>query len=82
MWSEEGRLLSQAEGRELPAQLNMDLPGIEAESKIGGILVTQDVLGNKSRQEISDFFPKAAAGSATETEEESKSATETWVNEF
>ncbi|MEJ2199446.1 MAG: hypothetical protein P8X63_00295 [Desulfuromonadaceae bacterium] len=81
MWSEEGRLLKQAEGEELPEQLSFELPEVAPDRKIGGILITEDVLGNKGRKNITDFFPPAGQNKAP-AEEEQKSATETWVDEF
>jgi hypothetical protein len=81
MWSEEGRLLKVAEGEELPPLINVELQPEEQNLKIEGVLVTEDVLGNRARQEIADFFPPPVE-KVVEKQEAAKSATETWVNDF
>jgi hypothetical protein len=81
VWSEEGRLLKTAEGQELPPEVTVELKAGEPDQKIEGILEIQDILGNKARQEIKDFFPPAS-GKEAGKEPAAKSATETWVNDF
>jgi hypothetical protein len=81
MWSEEGRLLKAAEGQELQPQISVELKPGEQDQKIEGVLVTEDILGNRARQEIKDFFPPPSE-KEPDQKETGKSATETWVNDF
>ena len=80
MWSEEGRLLKTIEGQELQSQVSVELAPDEQNMKIQGVLTTQDILGNKARQDIKDFFPEPTKEDSKK--KAGKSATETWVNEF
>lgn len=80
MWSEKGRLLKEAEGEELPPTISVKLQPGEQDEKIDGVLVTEDVLGNRVRMKIDDFFPPPAK--EVVKEEDDKSATENWVNDF
>jgi hypothetical protein len=81
MWSEEGRLLKEAEGQELPPVISVELQADEQNKKIEGVLVTEDILGNRARQQIADFFPPPIEKEAGK-EKAGKSATENWVNDF
>jgi hypothetical protein len=53
----------------------------EQSQKIEGILETQDILGNRARQKIKDFFPPPSPEEA-DKKKAGQSATETWVNDF
>ncbi|WP_041718772.1 hypothetical protein [Desulfurivibrio alkaliphilus] len=85
-WTREGRLLKTAEGRELPARVELALPSAEAGeagAEIQGRLVVRDVLGNQSRRDLNDFFRTAAGRPpAQEAEEQPAGMSESWVDEF
>ena len=82
MWSEDGRLLEESEGQELPDKISVKLQRDEQKQKIESILVARDVLGNRVRQQVKDLFPAPSPGSDEAAEKDKKSATESWVNEF
>lgn len=81
MWTKEGKLLSQSEGNELPAKIDVSLPAAEQDAEIEGILVVRDVLGNLSRLKVEDLLPKIDPKAAVK-EEKPAAASEKWVDEF
>jgi len=82
MWSKEGKLLKTAEGKDLPAQVGMELPTAAEGQDIEGTLVVQDVLGNKARRALKNLLvppePEKKKGEVIEE----KTATKAWVEEF
>jgi TolB-like protein len=86
LWSEEGRLLSTAEGQELPARLGLDAPerdGAAGEGKVRGIVVVRDVLGNRTRREVEDLFGAVKAPPKPDPKgKERAKASQKWVDEF
>jgi len=89
MWTKEGKILAQTEGKELPAKIGIKLPDSEQEDEqnIRGVLVLEDVLGNKVRQKVEDLLPKLRRQAKAKAEAEAeakkpKGISENWVNEF
>ncbi len=81
MWSKEGRLIKTAEGRELPAQVGVELSEAVAEGDIEGFLLVQDILGNRSNRNVGDIFQQLGRRQP-EVKEEAPVFQETWVDEF
>jgi TolB-like protein len=81
MWTEEGTILTQAEGEELPVSIDVELPRDMADQAVKGIVFTKDVLGKESRRDLSHFLPKLTAPGEQE-EEEKDGISENWVDEF
>lgn len=90
MWTKEGKLLTQSEGKELPVKIGVKLSDSEqqdVEKNIRGVVVMEDVLGNQVRQKVEDLLPKLEAQAKAKTKAEgeskkSKGISEKWVNEF
>ncbi|MEJ2690078.1 MAG: hypothetical protein P8130_09035 [Deltaproteobacteria bacterium] len=81
MWSKEGKLLKTAEGKDLPAQVGVELPTAEDNQDIEGTLVVQDVLGNKARRTLKHLLvPPEPEKKKGDVEEKTK--TKAWVEEF
>lgn len=83
MWTKEGKFLTHAEGRELPAQIGVDLPAAEQGAELQGIVVIKDVLGNITRSKVEDLLPKIKPPAEVETKKKGPAgASESWVDEF
>jgi hypothetical protein len=82
MWSEEGDLLSQTEGKELPIRIGVKLPGSGQDRKIEGTLFAQDIFGNQIRQKVSNLLPHIEDKAKPKVKEEDKTVSESWVDEF
>lgn len=89
MWTKEGKILTQSEGKELPAKIGIKLPdSVEGKKQeIRGVLVLEDILGNRVRQKVEDLLPKLekkAKEKAKEKADEKKpeGISESWVDEF
>ena len=80
MWTEEGKILTQVEGEELPITLDMELPDSANGGTIEGVIFSRDVLGKESRQKISEFLPSLSEREKQQKEKEDVS--ESWVDEF
>jgi len=78
MWTEEGVILTQVEGRELPVTIDMNLPETSKGQAIEGIIISRDILGKMSRQEVSYSLPKLSE----EKEQKAGGVSEDWVDEF
>ncbi len=76
-FAESGRLLKLVQGTEFPAVIELDIPA-EPEQKIQCLLTARDILGNQSRQNITNLFQLAES----ETEEEETNIETEWVEEF
>jgi hypothetical protein len=82
MWTREGRIIKTAEGEELPAQLGIELSAAD-EEEIDGLLMVQDVLGNRISRKMDDIFLAARKREQEKAEEENPaSISESWVDEF
>ena len=82
MWTSEGKLLTEREGRELPVQIGIELP-VEEDPEIEGYVVVQDVLGKQVRQRLRDLLQLAAPpAAAAQAETKPEGISESWVDEF
>ncbi len=79
MWTEEGVILTQVEGRDLPISVDMDLPATMKDQALDGVIFTRDILGKESRQAVSQLLPKL---SGQQEEPADDSVSEKWVDEF
>ena len=82
MWTADGKILSEAEGKELPAKIGVELPETDQDPKIEGYLLVRDVLGNLTRRKVEDLFQLSAPPAAAVKEEKPAGISETWVDEF
>ena len=82
MWTREGKLLTQSEGEELPAEVGFELPELTGEQGIEGLLIYQDELGKKVSRKVEDFLPKAGKKKARQEKKEDTGISESWVDEF
>ena len=85
MWTKEGKFLTNAEGKDLPAKVGVKFPEAEKSPEIQGVLVIEDVLGRQVRQKVEDLLPKLevqAEAKAKPVEKQPKTVSEKWVNEF
>jgi hypothetical protein len=83
MWTKEGKLITQAAGEDLPAQVGVELPAAAQAQDIQGVLLVQDIFGNQVRRKVEDLLPKAAP--KTEAEDKDKKPaglSKSWVDEF
>jgi len=80
LWTGEGKRLKTTEGKQLPAQISLELPTGAETPKLEGALTLIDIVGNKSRQNIKDLLQPVEKPKKKAVEE--KTATKAWVNEF
>jgi hypothetical protein len=79
MWTAEGKILKTAEGKELPVQIELELPAGEEDRKIEGLLAVEDILGNKASRKIKDLLLRVEPKKVIVEE---KTTTKAWVNDF
>jgi hypothetical protein len=82
MWTKEGRILTQAEGEELPARIGVELPESGQDQEVSGWLFYQDELGNKVRRKIENLFGELGNTPEAKDKKEPTSISESWVDEF
>ena len=83
MWTKEGKILTEAEGQELPAKIGIELPDADREPEVEGYLVVQDILGNRARRKVQDLLPKVDPKTGGEEKEKKPAGvSESWVDEF
>jgi len=82
MWTKEGRIVTQAEGEDLPVRLGVDLPDSERDPEIEGRLVYQDAMGKQVRRKIGNLLAKVEDKAETKAKEEPKGVSESWVDGF
>ncbi len=82
MWTKEGKILTQSEGRELPVKIGIELPDPDKKSEIRGVLFYQDVLGKEVRRKVEDLLPKLSEDTEAVKKKKSKGISENWVDEF
>jgi hypothetical protein len=84
MWTKEGRIVTQAEGEDLPVRLGVDLPDSERDPEIEGRLVYQDAMGKQVRQKVGNLLAKVdeKPGPKEKANEEKKGVSESWVDGF
>ncbi|MFC1843907.1 hypothetical protein ACFLZ5_03880 [Thermodesulfobacteriota bacterium] len=81
MWTREGKILTQAEGKDLPVTIGIELPESVQEHEIQGRLFYEDVLGKRVQKKLQDILPKLDK-KAVPKEEETKGISKKWVDEF
>jgi hypothetical protein len=81
MWTKEGRLLSKAEGSELPVQVGFKHPGLGPEKEITGFVFLQDALGKQERVKVEDLLPELKQPQEKK-EEKPTGVSENWVDTF
>jgi len=85
MWTKEGKLLTHAEGDELPIKIGIKLPDAEQDQEVQGFIFTEDILGRQVRRKVENLLPKLEPGAeekAKDAEEKAKGISESWVDEF
>jgi TolB-like protein len=83
MWTRDGKLLTEREGRELPARIDVELPTGDPDAQVEGLLVVQDAFGNRVRHKLQDLLRTTAPPAAAEVKEVTPAGiSETWVDEF
>jgi len=84
MWDKEGRILTEAEGKELPVKIKIETPDTVEDQEIEGFLMYQDVMGKRVRQPIQDLLPKLKkqVEEKAEAEKKKKGISKSWVEEF
>ena len=81
MWTKEGKMLTKAEGRELPVKIDIDLPDSDQDQEIKGFVFLEDILGRKTRRKVEDLLPKIIDKSKVK-EQKPTGISESWVEEF
>ena len=81
MWTKEGKLLTQMEGKELPVKIGVDLPEVVQDEDIQGYLYYRDILGKQYRKKVQELFPKIVEKAASKVKK-STTVSEGWVNDF
>jgi len=79
LWTNEGKVLTQAEGTELPAKIDVELPDDE-DLEIEGFLFYRDILGLQQRKKIETLLNKKVK--PPEVKEEPAGISKKWVDEF
>jgi len=74
-------MLTQSEGKELPVNIEIDLPGGEGGQEIQGFVFMKDILGKEVRKNLSDLLPSIVEKPKDE-EKKPKGISESWVEEF
>jgi hypothetical protein len=83
MWTKEGKILTSAEGNELPVKVDIKLETSEQDQEIRGVLVVKDILGNKINRKIEDLLSKKEKQAEAKAEEKKPTGvSESWVDEF
>jgi len=80
MWTKEGRMITKAEGQELPGEIGIELSDSEKDQEIQGFLFYEDILGKKVRRKVEDLLPSLKK--KDDTKEEDTGISEKWVEEF
>lgn len=81
MWSKEGRLLTKAEGSELPVKVGFTPPESLQNQDMTGFVFMQDTLGKKSRVKVEELLPELKKA-PEKKEEKPTGISESWVDEF
>lgn len=81
MWTREGKLLTHAEGTELPAQVGFNLADADQDKELQGYVIMQDILGNRTRKKVQDLLPKTAP-KAEVKKDVPTGVSESWVDGF
>ena len=81
MWTKEGRLLTEAEGSELPVKVEFKPPDAALNQEITGFVFLQDAFGKQSRVKVEDLLPELTKP-RQKKEEKPTGISENWVDEF
>ncbi len=81
MWTKQGNLVSNSEGKELPVKIGVELPNPDQAHDIQGLLIMQDIFGNQTRRDLKGLLPRLGE-KAEAKKEEPKGVSESWVDEF
>ena len=81
MWTKEGRLLTEAEGNELPVKVGFKPPDAALNQEITGFVFLQDAFGKQSRVKVEDLLPELKK-TRQKKEEKPTGISENWVDEF
>jgi len=81
MWTNEGRLITEAEGSELPVQVGFKSLEAGSEQEITGFVFLQDAMGKHSRVKVEELLPELNKARKKE-EEKPTGVSENWVDEF
>ena len=82
MWTEDGRVLARSEGQKLPIQIDLELAGAQLDATTRGFVFAQDVLGNRSRRELTELLPNLGRQAQSETQSKPQELEQKWVDEF
>lgn len=80
MWTNEGRLLTEAEGSELPVKVGFKPPEA-TDQEITGFVFLQDAFGKQSRVKVEELLPELKK-KRQQKEDEATGISENWVDEF
>jgi len=80
MWTKEGRLLTEAEGSELPVKVGFKPPDA-TNQEITGFVFLQDAFGKQSRVKVEELLPELKK-KRQQKEEKPTGVSENWVDEF
>jgi len=81
LWTKEGRLLTQSEGKDIPVRIDIDIPDSAQEQEIEGSLFYQDILGKQTRRKVKNLFPEENKQVVKKKKKSSGISVE-WVDEF
>jgi hypothetical protein len=81
MWTNEGRLIAESEGKKLPVQVEFAKHEALKEQAITGFVFLEDMLGKTSRVKIEDLLPELNKAKKPK-EKKSTSVSESWVDDF
>jgi hypothetical protein len=81
MWTNEGRLLTEAEGSELPVKVGFKTPDASLNQEITGFVFLQDAFGKQSRVKVEELLPELKK-TLRKKEEKPTGISENWVDEF
>jgi hypothetical protein len=79
LWTQEGEILTQSEGQELPVKIDMGLPETAKNQDLEGFLFSRDIFGKEIRRKVIHKLPKPVTEAKKKTEE---GVSKSWVDEF
>jgi len=82
MWTKEGKLLTQAEGKELPVEIGVDVPETDQDPELQGFLIVEDAFGGRVRKKVEDLLPKTKPSAEAKEEKKPAGISKSWVDEF
>jgi hypothetical protein len=81
MWTKEGRLITEAEGSELPVQVGFKTPVTGSEQEITGFVFLEDALGKRSKVNVQELLPELRP-ERVKQDEKPTGVSESWVDDF